>query len=209
MVLAACDYLAGLNTACSRTYRQFRPLIEARVQAELYELLLRCFEASPADGRSANAEITATVVSWAIFDAGLRWSQGGEPGTVEEYAARILACPAPYQARGRDQAALRARTVASRPEPVNGGSTPADSTGKRDAAFNTWKTPTTQVENALLATHPGKRPRTGPELPSTPLCAFCRYLRKVSRFDVPRALQSVASDVSSCQSVGAKLNRHN
>ena len=51
MVLAACDYLAGLNTACSRTYRQFRPLIEARVQAELYELLLRCFEASPADGR--------------------------------------------------------------------------------------------------------------------------------------------------------------
>ena len=90
MVLAACDYLAGLNTACSRTYRQFRPLIEARVQAELYELLLRCFEASPADGRSANAEITATVVSWAIFGAGLRWSQGGEPGTVEEYADQAL-----------------------------------------------------------------------------------------------------------------------
>ena len=33
LVLAACDYLAGLNTACSRTDRQFRPLIEARVQA--------------------------------------------------------------------------------------------------------------------------------------------------------------------------------
>jgi len=90
MVLAACDYLEGLNTACSRTDRQFRPLIEARVQAELYELLLRWIEALPADGRSADAEITATVVSWAIFGAGLRWSQGGEPGTVEEYADQAL-----------------------------------------------------------------------------------------------------------------------
>jgi AcrR family transcriptional regulator len=90
MVLAACDYLAGLNTACSRTDRQFKPLIEARVQAELYELLLRWVGASPADGRSADPEITATVVSWAIFGTGLRWSQGGEPGSVEEYADQAL-----------------------------------------------------------------------------------------------------------------------
>ena len=90
LVLAACDYLAGLNTAYSRTDSQFRPLIEARVQAELYELLLRWIEASPADGSSADAEISATVVSWAIFGAGLRWSRGGEPGTVEEYADRAL-----------------------------------------------------------------------------------------------------------------------
>ena len=31
LVLAACEYLAGLNTACSWKDRQFRPLIEARV----------------------------------------------------------------------------------------------------------------------------------------------------------------------------------
>ena len=87
LVLAACEYLAGLNTACSRTDRQFRPLIEARVQAELYEILLRWIGASD---RPADAEITATVVSWAIFGAGLRWSRGGESGTVEEYADRAL-----------------------------------------------------------------------------------------------------------------------
>ena len=91
MVLAACDYLAGLNTACSRTYRQFRPLIEARVQAELYELLLRCFEASPrTDSRSANAGIMASVVSWAIFGAGLQWSRGGEVHSAEEFADQSL-----------------------------------------------------------------------------------------------------------------------
>ena len=90
MVLAACDYLSGLNTACSRTDRQFRPLIEARVQAELYELLLRWIWALPADDRPADEEITATVVSWAIFGAGLRWSRGGESGTVEEFADQAL-----------------------------------------------------------------------------------------------------------------------
>jgi hypothetical protein len=60
------------------------------VQTEIYELLLRWIEASPADDLSADAEITATVVSWAIFGAGLRWSRGGEPGTVEEYTDQAL-----------------------------------------------------------------------------------------------------------------------
>jgi hypothetical protein len=41
------------------------------------------------------------------------------------------------------------------------------------------------------------------------LCAFRRYLQKVSKFLVSSPLQSVTSEVSSWQSVGAKLNRHN
>lgn len=91
LILAACDYLAGLNTACSRTDRQFKPLIEARVQGELYELLLDWIEASsPTGGRSAEAEIRATVVSWAIFGAGLEWSRGGDAGSAEEYADQAL-----------------------------------------------------------------------------------------------------------------------
>ena len=91
LILAACDYLAGLNTACSRTDQQFKPLIEARVQRELYELLLGWIEASPpADSRSANAGIMASVVSWAIFGAGLQWSRGGEIHSAEEFADQSL-----------------------------------------------------------------------------------------------------------------------
>jgi AcrR family transcriptional regulator len=65
LILAACEYLAGLNTACSRTDRQFRPLIEARVQGELYELLLGWIGASPqkARGRKVSPEVTASVAS--------------------------------------------------------------------------------------------------------------------------------------------------
>jgi AcrR family transcriptional regulator len=90
LIRAACDYLAGLNTACSRTDRQFRPLIEARVQGELYELLLGWIQASPVDSPSTNPEITASVVSWAIFGTGLRWSRGEQSGTVETFVDQAL-----------------------------------------------------------------------------------------------------------------------
>ena len=87
LVLAACDYLAGLNTACSWRDRQFRPLIEARVQHEIYGLLLGWIEALPQ--RPANAEVVACTVSWAIFGAGLQWSRNGAAPS-EEVADQVL-----------------------------------------------------------------------------------------------------------------------
>src|SRR5215218_11037123 len=91
LIRAACDYLAGLNTACSRTDRQFRPLIEARVQGELYEHLLEWIEASPLTGNQPVApEVTASVVSWAIFGVGLQWSRNGATHSVGEAADQAL-----------------------------------------------------------------------------------------------------------------------
>jgi AcrR family transcriptional regulator len=92
LFLAVCDYLARLNTACAWSDRQFRPLIEARVQSELYELLLGWIEASPekVNGRPASPEVVASVVSWAIFGAGLQWSRNGASHPVEEIAGQVL-----------------------------------------------------------------------------------------------------------------------
>ena len=92
LILAVCDYLAGLNTACSWSDRRFRPLIEARVQGELYELLLGWIEALPqkANGRPTTPEVVATVVSWAIFGAGLQWSRNGASRSAEETADQVL-----------------------------------------------------------------------------------------------------------------------
>jgi AcrR family transcriptional regulator len=92
LVLAACDYLADLNTACSRTDQQFRPLIEARVQGELYELLLGWIGASPqkTSGRQVSPEVTASVVSWSIFGAALDWSRNGAAPSSDEVADQAL-----------------------------------------------------------------------------------------------------------------------
>ena len=93
LILAACDYLAGLNTACSRTDRQFRPLIESRVQSELYELLLGWIEAAPekTTGLQVSPEVTASVVSWSIFGAALDWSRNGSATSSEAVADHALA----------------------------------------------------------------------------------------------------------------------
>jgi AcrR family transcriptional regulator len=92
LVLVTCEYLSGLNTACSWRDRQFRPLIEARVQQELYELLLRWIEASPekASNRKVSREVTASVISWAIFGAALDWSGNGTARSSEEVADQVL-----------------------------------------------------------------------------------------------------------------------
>src|SRR5215211_6377031 len=92
LILAACDYLSRLNTACSRTDRQFRPLIESRVQGELYELLLRWIEATPekASDRQVSPEVRASVVSWAIFGAALDWSRDRMAPLSNEIAEQAL-----------------------------------------------------------------------------------------------------------------------
>ncbi len=92
LILAVCDYLAGLNTACSWSDRRFRPLIEARVQGELYELLLGWIEVLPqkTEGKPTTPEVVASVVSWAIFGAGLQWSRNGSSRSAEETADQVL-----------------------------------------------------------------------------------------------------------------------
>jgi AcrR family transcriptional regulator len=92
LVLTTCEFLSGLETSCRTSDRQFRPLIEAQVASELYEVLLGWIEAAPreAHGRPAAPEITASVVGWAIFGAGVRWSRDGAPESEERFADQVL-----------------------------------------------------------------------------------------------------------------------
>jgi AcrR family transcriptional regulator len=92
LVLATCDFLSGLETSCRTSDRQFKPLIEAQVPSELYTLLLGWIEAAPqkANDRPADPEVTASVVSWAIFGAGVRWSRDGAAESEERFADRVV-----------------------------------------------------------------------------------------------------------------------
>jgi len=92
LLLTTCDFLSGLETSCRTSDRQFRPFIEAQVASEIYEVLLGWIGASPqgANGRPVAPEITASVVSWAVFGAGVRWSRDGEAGSEERFADQAL-----------------------------------------------------------------------------------------------------------------------
>ena len=92
LILATCEYMSGLETGCRTSDRRFRPLIEAQIASELYGLLLGWIEAVPheASVRSATPEVTASMVSWAIFGAGVRWSRDGAAGFEERFADQAL-----------------------------------------------------------------------------------------------------------------------
>lgn len=92
LVLTTCDFLSGLETSCRTSDRQFRPFIEAQVASEIYEVLLGWIEAAPqeANGRPAAPEVTASVVGWAIFGAGVRGSRDGTAWSEERFADQVL-----------------------------------------------------------------------------------------------------------------------
>lgn len=92
LVLATCNYLAHLNAACLPKDRRFWPLIEARVQVELQEILLRWMEAAPegADRRLVSPKVAASVVSWSIFGAALDWSRDRSAPSPGKFADQVL-----------------------------------------------------------------------------------------------------------------------
>jgi AcrR family transcriptional regulator len=92
LVLTTCDFLSGLETSCRTSDRKFRPFIEAQVASEIYEVLLGWIEAAPQEtnGRPVAPEVTASVVGWAIFGAGVRWSRDGAVGSEERFADQVL-----------------------------------------------------------------------------------------------------------------------
>ena len=85
LILAACDFLAGVSSGCQKHQRQFEPIVESRVKGIIREALLEGLRSDHAKG----AELRATMVSWAITGAALQWSRKREV-SADELADAIL-----------------------------------------------------------------------------------------------------------------------
>ncbi len=72
LVLTLCDFLTEVST-CQKLQKQFGPLVESRVKSVLREYLLHGIlkQGFP----PAEAELRATLASWAIYGAALEWSR--------------------------------------------------------------------------------------------------------------------------------------
>ena len=91
LVRSVCLFFEQLNAACPPPDRQTRPLVEVQVQTQLKEYMQLWLQKNAAylDELAAPADITAEMVSWAVFGAGLDWEGGRQ--TVDVLAEQIYA----------------------------------------------------------------------------------------------------------------------
>jgi AcrR family transcriptional regulator len=87
------EFLGQFHGHCAPTARNLDPLIEAKVQQELDAFLLGWLGQAPGIEASPRVrrEMVASVMSWAIFGAGIEWSRGARTISADDRAREVLA----------------------------------------------------------------------------------------------------------------------
>jgi AcrR family transcriptional regulator len=87
LMLALCDFLLEVSSGCQKHQKQFEPAVESRVKAAVRDFLLEGLRRNGA--KKADAELRATLASWALYGAALEWSRH-KTGSAEALAERVL-----------------------------------------------------------------------------------------------------------------------
>ena len=92
LILAVFEYLGQLNSILSRAGTETELSVETRIQPKIEALILDWLHKtrSPQMKWSNTPEITASVVSWAIFGSGLLWSKNRTRFQAEHLADNTL-----------------------------------------------------------------------------------------------------------------------
>ncbi len=94
LIQSVFDFLTEIHShQChsNSTNNQFEPMLDRAVQQELYTLLLsKLKQAIPNAGRHVPAEITAQVISWAIFGVASQWSREENSISTEQMVNYVL-----------------------------------------------------------------------------------------------------------------------
>jgi len=89
LILTVCDFLSEITGGCQKHRRQFAPIVEARIKTLVRDSLLAGLRESAGENLPADAELRATMASWAICGAAMEWSQEGKI-PAEEFANAVL-----------------------------------------------------------------------------------------------------------------------
>jgi AcrR family transcriptional regulator len=93
LIQTVCGFLDELGTHCTSSIgTQFDSLVEQQAKVHLYEFLLGWLRQGKIvqSNRPNNAELRATVTSWAIYGTAVRWSHSDRKESVEEFAREAL-----------------------------------------------------------------------------------------------------------------------
>src|SRR5262249_33837754 len=93
LIVTVCEYLAEFQGHCAPADRDLHPRFEARVQQEVRSVLLGWLRQASLEQAlpAATREAAASVISWAIFGAGIEWAHGERTTTANEWARQVLA----------------------------------------------------------------------------------------------------------------------
>lgn len=89
IILAVCDYLAGLQKSRSSKQHQFEAFVEGTVIDQIRIILLDGFNKHPAE-REVNPDLIAATASWAIYGAAKQWVNTPERVPAEEFVVTAV-----------------------------------------------------------------------------------------------------------------------
>jgi AcrR family transcriptional regulator len=93
LIQTICEFLGDVREHCVHSIgAQFDSLVERQVKMQLYDFLLGWQKASTPNGAHGQdqRELRATVTSWAIYGAAMRWSQSDHKQSPAEFARQAL-----------------------------------------------------------------------------------------------------------------------
>jgi AcrR family transcriptional regulator len=87
LILATLQAFEEIKRRCNHQHAGvWRPLVPVVIQEELFEQLAGWLEQLPGPSSS---DSLATVLSWAVFGAGMDWDSGPESGSAEQMAGQV------------------------------------------------------------------------------------------------------------------------
>lgn len=92
LALSVINAVSNLHGSClPRSHDQVQPMMETELQKLLYKFVLGWLVNDGYDARAGDAEIAASVISWALFGAAMQYSRGFVNETTDTVAARTVA----------------------------------------------------------------------------------------------------------------------
>lgn len=93
LIQTLCEFLVDLHSHCAPSNRnQFDSMLEREVKHQVYEILLDWLKQNRPSHSAAPSqiELQATMASWAMYGAALRWSQGERKESAAQFAKQAL-----------------------------------------------------------------------------------------------------------------------
>ncbi|SRR5581483_1323823 len=87
LILAVCEFLAGLHSDCAQPHQQFESLVETQIKNQIFDLLTHWLEETKA---SLPTEIPATVATWAIYGLASQYSHAKKRPVLHEFVNEAL-----------------------------------------------------------------------------------------------------------------------